>query len=409
MPPDRSNCLTIANAQQETSFRLLVEQVTDYAIFLLDPAGHIVTWNAGAERLKGYRADEIIGQHFSRFYPTEDLAAGKTERELAVAVAEGRVEDEGWRVRKDGSRFWANVIITALRDETGVLLGFAKVTRDMTERRRAADDLRRAYNDLERRVIQRTAELTAVNAELRAADLQKNEFLAMLAHELRNPLAPVRNALQILRLPGADAATIEWARAMIDRQIRHLARLIDDLLDMSRLTRGLIRVSRQRLDVSQVARLAAEDRRRTFEEGGLTIAVAALADPVWVDGDPIRLMQVVSNLLDNAVKFTDRGGRVELNVSSNGGNAIIAVRDTGIGIAAGMLPRLFDIFTQADSSLDRSRGGLGLGLALVKGLVGLHGGTVSAASEGPGKGATFTIRLPLSPETAGNSPKGSQP
>jgi signal transduction histidine kinase len=279
----------------------------------------------------------------------------------------------------------------------------------MTERRRAADDLRRAYNDLERRVIQRTAELTAVNAELRAADLQKNEFLAMLAHELRNPLAPVRNALQILRLPGADAATIEWARAMIDRQVRHLARLIDDLLDMSRLTRGLIRVSRQRLDVSQVARLAAEDRRRTFEEGGLTFAVAAPADPVWVDGDPIRLMQVVSNLLDNAVKFTDRGGRVELNVSSNGGNAIIAVRDTGIGIAAGMLPRLFDIFTQADSSLDRSRGGLGLGLALVKGLVGLHGGTVLAASEGPGKGATFTIRLPLSPETTGNSPKGSQP
>jgi signal transduction histidine kinase len=182
---------------------------------------------------------------------------------------------------------------------------------------------------------------------------------------------------------------------MIDRQVRHLAGLIDDLLDMSRLTRGLIRVSRQRIDVGQVARTAAEDRRRMFEEAGLTLAVAAPAEPIWVNGDPIRLTQAVSNLLDNAAKFTDRGGRVELNISSTGSDAVIAIHDTGIGIAAEMLPRLFDIFMQADISLERSRGGLGLGLALVKGLVGLHGGTVSASSQGPGKGATFTIRLPL--------------
>jgi signal transduction histidine kinase len=225
--------------------------------------------------------------------------------------------------------------------------------------------------------------------------------MAMLAHELRNPLAPVRNALQILRQPSVDAATIGWARDMIDRQVRQLARLVDDLLDMSRLTRGLIRVCRQRLDLGQLARTAAEDRRRMFEEAGLTLAVAAPAGPIWVDGDPMRLTQVVCNLLDNAVKFTDRGGRVELDVPKTRTEAAITVRDTGIGITADVLPRLFDIFAQADGSLDRSRGGLGLGLALVKGLVALHGGSVSVASPGVGRGATFTVQLPLAPENTG--------
>jgi PAS domain S-box-containing protein len=400
MPADRLNRSTVATEQQEISFRLLVEQVRDYAIFLLDPAGYVVTWNTGAASLKGYRADEIIGQHFSRFYPPEDIAAGKTERELAIAVSEGRVEDEGWRIRKDGSRFWANVVITALRNESGTLLGFAKVTRDLTERQRAADDLRRTNEDLERRVVERTADLTAANAELRTLDRQRSEFLAMLGHELRNPLAPVRNALQILRAPNVDAATVDWAKGMIDRQVRQLAGLIDQLLDVSRLTRGLIHINQRRIDVNQVVRSAAEDRRRVFGEAGVSFAIVGPADPIWVKGDAIRLTQVLSNLLDNAVKFTDRDGAVELKVSSRDGEAIIAVRDTGIGIPAEVLPRVFDIFAQADSTLDRTRGGLGLGLALVKGLVGLHGGAVSAASEGPGKGAEFTVRLPLVPETA---------
>jgi signal transduction histidine kinase len=287
-----------------------------------------------------------------------------------------------------------------LRDDTGTLLGFAKVTRDLTERQRAADDLRRTNEDLERRVVERTADLTAANAELRTLDRQRSEFLAMLGHELRNPLAPVRNALQILRAPNVDEATVDWAKSMIDRQVRQLAGLIDRLLDMSRLTRGLILVNQRRIDVNQVARTAAEDRRRVFAEAGLGFAIVCPADPIWVKGDAIRLTQVVNNLLDNAVKFTDRGGEVALNVSSLDGEAIMSVRDTGIGIPAEVLPRVFDIFAQADSTLDRTRGGLGLGLALVKGLVSLHGGTVSAASEGPGKGAAFTVRLPLAPETA---------
>jgi signal transduction histidine kinase len=176
--------------------------------------------------------------------------------------------------------------------------------------------------------------------------------------------------------------------------------LVDDLLDMSRLTRGLVRIRRQRLDLGLLARTAAEDRRRMIEEAGLTLVIAP-ADPIWVDGDPMRLTQVVSNLLDNAIKFTDRGGRVDLEPSKSGNEAVVTVRDTGIGISADLLTQLFDIFVQADGSLDRSRGGLGLGLALVKELAALHGGTASATSEGEGRGATFTVRLPLAPETAG--------
>jgi PAS domain S-box-containing protein len=383
--------------QSEEQFRLLVDRVKDYAIILLNPDGQVASWNVGAERTMGYQAAEIIGRHFSTFYPPQDVAAGKTEAELATALRDGRVEDEGWRVRKDGSQFWADTVITVLRDTGDRLRGFAKVTRDVTDRRKAEQSLRTAHNDLERRVQERTAELSAAVAELKELDRQKTDFLAMLAHELRNPLAPVRNALQILRLPNTDLKTAEWARDMIDRQVRHLAGLIDDLLDASRLTRGLVRLRRERLDLAAVTRTVAEDRRRVFEDGGLTLAVTGPDAPVWVEGDATRLTQVISNLLDNALKFTDRGGRIDLGLTAAGSQAVLTVRDSGIGITADMLPRLFDIFAQADRSLERSRGGLGLGLALVKGLIGLHRGTVTATSEGPGKGATFTIRLPLAP------------
>jgi PAS domain S-box-containing protein len=381
--------------QTAEQFRLLVASVKDYAIIFLTTEGRVASWNPGAERTMGYPAGEAVGRHFSIFYPPDDIAAGKTAQELAVASAEGRVEDEGWRVRKDGTRFWADTVITAMRDSAGQLLGFAKVTRDVTERMRVAEALRLAHADLERRVAERTAKLSTANAKLRDQDRRKTEFLAMLAHELRNPLAPVRNALLVLRMADTDAKTAEWARLMIDRQVQHLSGLIDDLLDASRMTRGLVRLRRQRLDLGRVVRTVADDRRHIFDEAGLTLTLDAPADPVMVDGDPTRLTQVLSNLLDNAVKFTDRGGRVELALTTVDSQATLTVRDTGIGIPADTLPLVFDIFAQADSSLERSRGGLGLGLALVKGLVGLHGGTVDAASEGPGTGALFTIRLPL--------------
>ena len=193
--------------QSEERFRLMVENVKDYAIFMLDPDGRVASWNAGAERIKGYKAEEIIGQHFSRFYSSEDIERGKPQRELEIAIAEGRVEDEGWRVRKDRSLFWANVVITAIYNEQNRLVGFAKVTRDLTEQRKVQ--------------------------ALQVADKQKNEFLAMLAHELRNPLAPVSNGLQLLKMPGLDDSTIQQTTEMMERQLVHLVRLVDDLLDVS--------------------------------------------------------------------------------------------------------------------------------------------------------------------------------
>jgi two-component system CheB/CheR fusion protein len=251
------------------------------------------------------------------------------------------------------------------------------------------------------------------NEELAAAARRKDEFLAMLAHELRNPLAPLRNGLHILKLPQADRAAVERARAMMERQIKNLTQIVDDLLEVSRLTRGRIELRLERVDLGRLARDVTEDHRPAFERGGVLLAVRAPDVPTWVAGDPTRLAQVLGNLLDNAAQFTPPGGRVTVSVTADAAQhrAALAVTDTGIGIEPEVLPRLFDAFAQADRSLDRRLGGLGLGLALVKGLVELHGGQVRAASAGHGEGAEFTITLPLNPEPAavGHLPESAPP
>jgi PAS domain S-box-containing protein len=246
--------------------------------------------------------------------------------------------------------------------------------------------------------------------ELQAADRRKDAFLAMLAHELRNPLGPVRNALAILNLAGGSGQAAEQSRAIIDRQVRHLTRLVDDLLDVSRISRGKIQLRCERLDLTALIRAAAEDRRSSLEEGGLTLRVDLPAESLWVDADPTRIAQVLDNLLGNANKFTDPGGRVRVGVEREGGRAAVTVEDSGIGIAPPLLAQLWGPFAQADMSLERSRGGLGLGLALVKGLVELHGGRVRAASAGPGQGAAFGFDLPLrAAPAAGAAPPPAVP
>jgi PAS domain S-box-containing protein len=398
--------------QSEQQIRTLVQDVKDYAIFLLDPQGQVAGWNAGAESIYGYRADEIIGQHFGRFCPEPDVQQGKPQREVAIAAAEGKYAEEGWRVRKDGSQFWASVVMTALRDTAGHLKGFSKIIRDLTERKRAEEALQRANEELEARVRDRTAELTRANqalqAEVRqreraqealkAAARRKDEFMAMLAHELRNPLAPVRNGLYILRERSGDRAVVEQVREMMDRQINHMARMVDDLLDSSRLTRGRVTLHPERVDLARLLRLSAEDHRGTLDSAGLALRLEIADGPVWIEGDATRLTQVFHNLLENAGKFTNRGGSVCVSLQTAEDQAVIRIADTGSGIDATMLPRLFEPFTQEDRSLDRSRGGLGLGLALAKNLIELHGGTIEAASPGAGHGAEFTIRLPLQAE-----------
>jgi PAS domain S-box-containing protein len=382
--------------QSEERFRLMVENVKDYAIFMLDPEGRVITWNAGAERINGYQTDEILGRHFSIFYPREQVDRGWPERELAGALETGRFEDEGWRLRKDGSRFWANVVITALRDAAGDLRGFSKVTRDLTDQKRAEEELRRANEDLEQRVEQRTA-------ELREADRRKDEFLATLAHELRNPLAPLSNSLQIMRLAGNDLELVAKSRSVMERQLAHLIRLVDDLLDVSRISRGKIELRRERIDLSAVVGLALESCRPLIDRAGHTLTVSQ-PQPVFVHADRTRLAQVVSNLLTNATKYTERGGHIWLSTAIEGNEAVIRVKDNGIGIPPSMLSAVFEMFTQVDRSLERSQGGLGVGLSIVRRLVKMHGGHIEAFSEGVNCGSEFTVRLPLAQDAAQAQP-----
>ena len=233
--------------------------------------------------------------------------------------------------------------------------------------------------------------------ELKEADRRKDRFLAMLAHELRNPLAPIRNAAQVLRLPALNPERLEKARGMIDRQVAHMARLIDDLLDVSRISQGKILLRNEPVDLAALVRATVEDHRELIEEAGLSLALELPAEPVLMEGDPTRLAQALGNLLQNAVKFTGSGGRVSVRLADGPDRAEIRVEDTGVGMEPEILDRLFQPFSQADQTLDRSRGGLGLGLALVKGLVELHGGSVVAASRGRDQGSSFTLRLPLRP------------
>lgn len=354
----------------EERIRLLVEGVKDYAIFMLDPSGHVVSWNLGAKANTGYEAQEIIGKHFSVFYPAEVAATGFPSRELTEAKAVGRFEDEGWRIRKDGSRFWANVVITALFDSTGRHRGFAKVTRDLSERRRVRD--------------------------LEEESKRLQNFLALLGHELRNPLAPIANAAELLRRTN-KGANVERMATVIQRQVDQMTRLVNDLLDVGRVANGKIQLERKPVELLPVIDEAIEASRPAAKAKEQSVSVEAAAD-LWVFGDRARLIQIVSNLLANAVKFTPVKGHVwvELTASSQDGDSVeIRVRDDGPGIAPDMLSRVFNLFEQGAQDLNRPESGLGLGLALVRQLVELHGGEVEARSRGvPGEGSEFVVRLP---------------
>ena len=335
---------------------------------MLDLDGNVASWNKGAERIKGYKAHEIIGQHISRFYPREAIDRLWPQQELALARAQGRSEDEGWRLRKDGTRFWANVIITALYDPDGRLRGFAKVTRDMTARKRIE-----ALEGSERRLY---------------------EFLAMLAHELRNPLAPIRNAIDLMRRTSPDDPAQEWSRGVIDRQVTQLTRLVDDLLDVGRITSGKIVLKKERVELNAAVRHAVESCHAALAARSQTLDVQCTTEALVIDSDPTRLSQIVLNLLNNAIKYTPEQGRIEVSVARDGDWAVLRIKDTGIGMPPELLPKVFDLFVQGERSLARTEGGLGIGLTVVRQLVALHGGTVVARSEGANKGSEFIVLLP---------------
>ena len=384
--------------ESDEHFRMLVEGVRDYAIVMTDPESRVVSWNSGAERILGYTGPEILGRDLAIVFTPEDREAGVPAREMRTAVAEGRAIDERWHLRKDGSRFWGSGVLSPLYCEDGRLRGFAKVFRDDSERKHLEEELRwRAM-------------------ELVEADRQKDQFLAMLAHELRNPLAPVRNALEEIRLTPGDPDAVDRARALAGRQIAHMARLIEDLLDVSRITSGKIQLRRKPIDLSAIAAHAAMTSQPLIEAAHQELHTTIAPAPIWVEGDATRLEQVLNNLLNNATKYSDPGGIIDLSVDVEGAEACLRVRDTGIGIGPEILPRVFDLFAQGDRSLARAQGGLGIGLTLVRSLVEMHGGSAAVHSEGLGRGTEVVVRLPtidgpvpLVPESSAEADYDPQP
>lgn len=486
-------------AQNDERLRALIGGVRDYAIFMLDPDGVVISWNEGAERIKGYRAEEIIGAHFSRFYPPEAIERGWPQHELRMASIEGKFEDEGWRIRKDGSRFWANVVITALRDRQSKLIGFSKITRDLTERRRHTEELRQSeerfrlliesvqdyaicmldpdggiqswnvgaqrivgyvssevighhfsrlytaedirggtpWRDLETAREQGRFESDGVRARkdgsvfsarvilvpmrdaegrlrgyshithdltqlrqmqsLEESSRHMNEFLALLSHELRNPLAPIRHAVTLMQGQSLPNHTLETVCDVLDHQVSHMTRVVDDLLDVSRVVHGTLVIAREPTEISAVVARSVEMVQPSVQGREQTLHVAPFDAALSVQGDLVRLTQALGNLLNNASKYTQPRGQIWLAVRRHGDRIELSVRDNGEGIAADQMPRIFDFFTQASPSTTLQGGGLGVGLALVRRLAELHGGGVEARSDGLGRGAEFVLWLPALP------------
>ena len=449
--PERDVSLTSARAADPADLhRLLVESVTDYAIFVLDERGFVRSWNPGAARLKGYTESEIVGKHFSIFYTQPDLDAGKPAWELEVASKTGRVEDEGWRLRKDGTRFWANVVITALRDKaTGALVGFAKITRDLTERRNAEEQARKlaaetaARHEAERvsahlvevtqqqqqqaielaaqteearclaeeleetneRLQQEAAEAEQARAEAEEANRAKTEFLAVMSHELRTPLNAIAGYAELLRMGLRGPVTPEQLEDLnrITRSERALLSLINDILNFARLEAAQVKFASERVplrpllgDIEALIAPQLSAKRLSFRVGYCDEALAAQADL-----DKVR--QIILNLVSNAVKFTPAAGSIALDCEADEGMVHVFVRDTGVGIPNEKLQVVFEPFVQLDRSLTNVGEGSGLGLAISRDLARGMGGDLVAESA-VGVGSTFVLSLPCATEAGARTP-----
>ena len=358
-----------ALAQSEERFRLLVEGVQDYAIFLLDPQGLVTSWNGGAQRIIGYKAEEILGKHFSRFFTEEDLRDAKPWEELAVARQSGRFEGHGWRVKSNRERFWARAIVTPLYDSDGRLRGFAKVTQDLTDRKH----------------IQ----------ALEAAARNVNEFIAVLAHEIRNPLSPIETAAEVLQASPADASMRAEMVQIIKRQSTHLRHIVNDMLDITRVTRGELPLKRGLVNLSEIVQDATQAISADAVCKHHRVELDLASERLMVDADPDRLYQLVMNLLSNACKYTEPGGHITISTTVPDGYAQLCVKDTGRGIEPQALEEIFEMFVQRSPVIERVGGGLGIGLALSRKIAEMHGGTLWAESEGLGKGCRFTFRMPM--------------
>jgi PAS domain S-box-containing protein len=385
----------VSERQQAEAVRARLAAIvesSDDAIIGKDLDGVIISWNAGAERLFGYTTAEAVGRPITLLVPPDRRSE---ESEILARLRRGeRVEHfESARIAKDGRMIDVSVTISPIGESSGRIVGASKIARDITERKRLEQRLKHQLD------------------ELAAAARHKDEFLAMLAHELRNPLAAINSAVHVTTLTAAREQ-LDWCMDVINRQVKHLSRLIDDLLDVSRITRGKIQLRKEPLDMSPILRGAIELARPLIEERQHKLSVAIAPGSLPTEGDPVRLEQIITNLLTNAAKYTENGGQVWLSAERDEEAIVIKVRDAGIGIAPEQISRLFELFAQGDRSLARSEGGLGIGLTLARSLAEMHGGHLTAASAGPGRGSEFTVWLPaisLLPASSTQAKAGGKP
>ncbi len=364
--------------ESEERYRLLFETSRD-GIATVDLSGHIQEANPAFQSMLGYTVDELRALTYRDITPLRwhDAEAAIVRDRILAQGDSGEYEKE--YIRKDGSVFPVSLRAWPVLDAGGKVIGLRAFVRDITDRRR-------------------------VEEALRDADRRKDEFIATLSHELRNPLAPIRNGLQVLRRTGGQGPTAERAQEMMEQQVEHLVRLVDDLLDVSRVSHGKIELRKERLDLAAVVNRTVDLNRERIDAAGVLLRVVPSDAPVPVDADPVRLAQIFGNLLNNAVSYTDRGGHIEVAVRRLADEAVVSVADTGVGIPKKMLPHVFDLFVQVDQTPGRTMGGLGIGLSLVRSLVELHGGQVEAHSEGEARGSRFVVRLPLTTNLEVNPP-----
>ncbi|HEX6962518.1 MAG TPA: PAS domain-containing sensor histidine kinase [Lacipirellula sp.] len=375
------NAKNAASMNPDELLQMLEQQATEYALMILDPEGRIIHWLAGAETIFGYAASEVIGQQHSMLFASEDIEQGAPQKELAIADSGSPAEDDRWMRRKDGLRFWANGVLQAMRSPEGAIIGYGKMLRNRT-------DLKGHIESLENEI--RT---------LKHADERKNGFISTLAHELRNPLSSLTNAAELLKAELRDTQDAAFAMAIILRQMDAMRRLVDDLLDITRISTGKVKLELRDMALEDVLKAAVETCRPLIDDRTHELHLILGKEPVIVRADPARLQQVFVNLIQNAAKYTEYGGIIWVKLLVEGREAVVKIEDTGIGISPELLPRIFDMFTQAEFA-ERESGGLGIGLSVVRDITRLHGGAVTVRSDGIGKGSEFTVRLPLAGTSA---------
>lgn len=382
-PDDGANVCRVALTDQSARKRMqegaaqLAAIVTSagQAIISEDFEGQITSWNSGAEKLFGYSAQQAIGFSSEMLVPADRLGE---DRRLRARVRQGAtVADESVRIRRDGTIIPVFISAAPIRDTSGRVVGVSHIVRDISSQVADRQEVARLVEDL------------------RKADRRKDDFIATLAHELRNPLAPIRNAAAVMRFVQDLDPKLQWCRDVIDRQVGHMAALLEDLLDISRLTRDVINLRRDRVELGTAISQAVEITRPLIDGRGHMLSVQLPPEPIEVEGDLTRLTQVFGNLLNNAAKYTEPNGRISVGVEQNGPHVVIRIRDNGIGIRRENLGSIFDLFAQVDPRREGPQGGLGIGLALVKGLIERHGGTIAAESEGEGQGTEIIVTLPV--------------